>query len=67
VVAVREGPVRISVVAGCRGLRTLAESRVGEVRRLAEAFFGQVDGAEPVGLYELLARFEWSRGETIPG
>jgi len=45
-----------SVVAGYRGLRTLAESRVGEIGRLAEAFFGQVDGAEPVGVDELLAR-----------
>ena len=32
-----------SVVAGYRGLRTLAESRIGEVRQLAEAFFGEVD------------------------
>jgi DNA-binding transcriptional ArsR family regulator len=45
-----------SVVAGYRGLRTLAESRVGEIGQLAEAFFGQVDGAEPVGMDELLAR-----------
>ena len=52
-----------SVVAGYRGLRTLAESRVGEVGRLAEAFFGQVDGAEPVGVAELLARSE--AGEVV--
>jgi rhodanese-related sulfurtransferase/DNA-binding transcriptional ArsR family regulator len=52
-----------SVVAGYRGLRTLAESRVGEVGRLAEAFFGQVDGAEPVGVAELLARTE--AGEVV--
>ncbi|MHB8394494.1 MAG: ArsR/SmtB family transcription factor [Candidatus Dormibacteria bacterium] len=45
-----------SVVAGYLGLRTLAESRIGEVRRLAEAFFGAVDGAAPVGVDELLAR-----------
>jgi rhodanese-related sulfurtransferase len=45
-----------SVVAGYRALRALAESRLGEVRRLADAFFGEVDGAEPVGLDELLAR-----------
>jgi rhodanese-related sulfurtransferase len=45
-----------SVVAGYRGLRSLAESRVGEIGQLAEAFFGQVDGAEPVGMDELLAR-----------
>jgi rhodanese-related sulfurtransferase len=52
-----------SVVAGYRGLRTLAESRVGEIGRLAEAFFGQVDGAEPVGVHELLARS--SAGEVV--
>ena len=45
-----------SVVAGYQGLRALAESRVAEVRRLAEAFFGDVDGAEPIGLDEMLAR-----------
>lgn len=52
-----------SVVAGYRGLRTLAESRVGEIGRLAEAFFGQVDGAEPVGVDELLARS--TAGEVV--
>ena len=52
-----------SVVAGYRGLRTLAESRVGEIGRLAEAFFGQVDGAEPVEVDELLARS--SAGEVV--
>ena len=52
-----------SVVAGYRGLRTLAESRVGEVGLLAEAFFGQVDGAEPVGVDELLARSK--AGEVV--
>lgn len=52
-----------SVVAGYRGLRTLAESRVSEIGRLAEAFFGQVDGAEPVGVDELLARS--SAGEVV--
>jgi len=45
-----------SVVTGYRALRTLAESRLGDVRQLAEAFFGRVDGAEPVGVDELLAR-----------
>lgn len=44
-----------SVVAGYLELRALAESRVAEVRLLAQAFFGQVDGAEPVGLDELRA------------
>ncbi len=52
-----------SVVAGYRALRALAESRLGEVRQLAEAFFGQVDGAEPVGVDELLARS--SAGEVV--
>ena len=52
-----------SVVAGYRGLRTLAESRIGEVRRLAEAFFGQVDDADPVGVAELLARSK--AGEVV--
>jgi len=52
-----------SVVAGYRGLRTLAESRIGEVRHLAEAFFGQVDGANPVGVDELLARSK--AGEVV--
>ncbi len=52
-----------SVVTGYRGLRILAESRVGEVRQLAEAFFGQVDGADPVGVDELLARSK--AGEVV--
>lgn len=52
-----------SVVAGYRGLRTLAESRVGEIGQLAEAFFGQVDGAEAVGVDELLARSK--AGEVV--
>ncbi len=45
-----------SVVVGYQALRTLAESQVAEVRRLAESFFGELDGAEPIGLDELLAR-----------
>lgn len=45
-----------AVVDGYRHLRTLTEMRVAEVRRLSEAFFGQVDGAEAVGFDELLAR-----------
>ncbi|MGO8724489.1 MAG: ArsR/SmtB family transcription factor [Acidimicrobiales bacterium] len=52
-----------SVVAGYRGLRTLAESRISEVRQLAEAFFGEVDGADPVGVDELLARSK--AGEVV--
>ena len=45
-----------AVVAGYQQLRTLAESQIAEVHRLSEAFFGKVDGAEPVGLEELIAR-----------
>lgn len=41
----------------------LAESRVGEIGRFAEAFFGQVDGAEPVGVDKLVARS--SAGEVV--
>lgn len=52
-----------SVVAGYRGLRTLAESRVIEVRRLAEAFFSQVDDADPVGARDLIARVK--AGEVV--
>jgi rhodanese-related sulfurtransferase/predicted RNA binding protein YcfA (HicA-like mRNA interferase family) len=51
------------VVTGYRQLRTLAESRIAEVRQLSEAFFGQVNGAEPVGLEELLERS--SAGEIV--
>jgi rhodanese-related sulfurtransferase/biotin operon repressor len=45
-----------SVIAGYLGLRSLAASRIAEVGQLSEAFFGQVDGAESVGIEELLAR-----------
>lgn len=45
-----------SVVAGYRGLRSLAESRIAEVRQLAHAFFDDVDRAESVGIEDLLAR-----------
>jgi rhodanese-related sulfurtransferase len=45
-----------AVVTGYQALRVLAESQLAEVRHLAEAFFGDVDGADPVGLDELLAR-----------
>jgi DNA-binding transcriptional ArsR family regulator len=52
-----------SVVDGYRQLRILAESRVAAVRQLSEAFFGEVDGAEPVGFEELLARSK--SGEVV--
>jgi rhodanese-related sulfurtransferase len=45
-----------SVVDGYLGLRSLAEARLAEVRLLAQAFFGQVDGAEPVSLADLRSR-----------
>lgn len=46
----------VSVATGYQALRSLAESRLAEVRQLAEAFFHEVDGAEPIGIEELLAR-----------
>lgn len=46
------------VVRGYQALRTLAESRIAEVDHLAHAFFGTVDGAEPVGLDELARRVD---------
>ncbi len=52
-----------SVVVGYQALRTLAESQVAEVRRLADAFFGEVDGAQPIGLDELLTRA--SAGDVV--
>ncbi len=45
-----------SVIAGYLGLRRIAESRIAEVGQLAEAFFGEVDGAESIGIEELLTR-----------
>lgn len=42
-----------AVLAGYRGLVALAEARLAEVSALAAAFFGGVDGAEPVTLAEL--------------
>ncbi len=45
-----------SVVNGYRTLRLLAEERIADVRQLAAAFFGEVDGVEPLGLEALLAR-----------
>jgi rhodanese-related sulfurtransferase len=52
-----------SVVIGYQALRTLAESQVAEVSRLADAFFGELDGAEPIGLDELLTRA--SAGDVV--
>ena len=45
-----------SVIEGYRSLRNLAESRIAEVQRLAQAFFGEVDGAQSIGIEELLDR-----------
>ncbi|CAI9416344.1 ArsR/SmtB family transcription factor [Nocardioides sp. T2.26MG-1] len=53
----------LSVVAAYRALREAAEARIAEVRQLAEAFFGEVDGAEPLGVEELLERS--GRGDVI--
>ena len=52
-----------AVVTGYRQLRDLAESRIAEIRQLSEAFFGEVDGMEPVGLDQLLARS--NAGEVV--
>jgi DNA-binding transcriptional ArsR family regulator/rhodanese-related sulfurtransferase len=45
-----------SVLEGYRTLRSVAQSRIAEVHQLASAFFGDVEGAESVGLDELLER-----------
>lgn len=55
-------PVRL-LVDGYRDLRALAESRIGAVRELAPAFFGDVDGAEPVTITEPVARDD--RGDVV--
>lgn len=47
-----------SVVAGYLHLRTLAESRIAEVSRLAESFFGEHDGATAVSFDDLAARLK---------
>lgn len=52
-----------TVVDGYRSLRELAESRIAEVRQLAEAFFGEVDGVEPLDVAQLLERNE--RGDVV--
>ena len=41
-----------SVSAGYRALVAVAESRIAEVKALAEAFFSDVDGARPIDLAE---------------
>ena len=46
----------LSVVAAYRALREAAEARIAEVRALAQAFFGEVDGVEPLDVEQLLAR-----------
>jgi len=45
-----------TVLDAYRSLRQVAESRIAEVRYLAEAFFGEVDGVEPLDIAQLLER-----------
>ena len=45
-----------TVVEAYRALREVAEARIAEVHQLADAFFGEVDGAEAVSVQELLDR-----------
>jgi rhodanese-related sulfurtransferase/biotin operon repressor len=45
-----------SVIIAYRAIQALAEERISEVRYLAGAFFGHVDGVEPLTLDELIAR-----------
>ncbi|MDZ4248900.1 MAG: metalloregulator ArsR/SmtB family transcription factor [Candidatus Nanopelagicales bacterium] len=52
-----------SVLKGYQALRALSESRIGDVHKLAEAFFGEVDGAEAVSIDELRRRA--SAGEIL--
>ncbi|WP_197711482.1 metalloregulator ArsR/SmtB family transcription factor [Cellulomonas sp. WB94] len=52
-----------SVVAAYRALRDTAEARIAEVRQLAQAFFGEVDGVEPLSLEELVKRS--ARGDVV--
>lgn len=47
----------------CRALRVAAEERLAELPRLAGAYFGAVDGIEPVAHDELLKRVK--RGEAV--
>ena len=52
-----------TVVDGYRALRHLTESRIAEVRYLAEAFFGEADGVEPLDVTQLLERR--TRGDVV--
>jgi rhodanese-related sulfurtransferase/DNA-binding transcriptional ArsR family regulator len=52
-----------TVVEGYRALREVAESRIAEVRQLAYAFFGEVDGVEPLDIAALLERTE--QGDVV--
>ena len=52
-----------TVVAGFWALREVAEARIAEVRYLAEAFFGEVDGVEPLDVAQLLERS--GQGEVV--
>jgi rhodanese-related sulfurtransferase/biotin operon repressor len=52
-----------TVVDAYRSLREVAESRIAEVRYLAEAFFGEVDGVEPLDVAQLLERR--TRGDVV--
>ena len=53
----------LSVVEAYRALREAAEARIAEVRSLAQAFFGEVDGVEPLDLEALQARA--GRGDVV--
>lgn len=52
-----------SVLEGYRSLRGVAESRIAQVRQLAEAFFAEVDGVEPLDVAQLLQRSE--QGDVV--
>jgi rhodanese-related sulfurtransferase/DNA-binding MarR family transcriptional regulator len=52
-----------TVLDAYRALRETAESRIAEVHHLSEAFFGEVDGVEPLDLDQLLERSD--RGDVI--
>ncbi len=45
-----------TVVDGYRSLQQVAEARIAELRYLAEAFFGEVDGVEALDVAQLLER-----------